>query len=210
MPFPHGAVKQITEKRLIIMLLALIILGLMYLPGRFFQTPDILDAKEREKAVSQAKKVVFPLDLNTAGVEELQLLPGIGPVKAEAILSYRESKGGFASVEELLEVSGIGERTLGKIKEYVIVNPQNVQNSTGSKNRIVSEKQLLNVNLASQEELERLPGIGPVKAKAIVDFREKNGPFKSVEDLVQIPGIGEKTLEKLLPYITVFEGSNGH
>ncbi len=202
--------KQITEKRLIIMLLALIILGLMYLPGRFFQTPDILDAKEREKAVSQAKKVVFPLDLNTAGVEELQLLPGIGPVKAEAILSYRESKGGFASVEELLEVSGIGERTLGKIKEYVIVNPQNVQNSTGSKNRIVSEKQLLNVNLASQEELERLPGIGPVKAKAIVDFREKNGPFKSVEDLVQIPGIGEKTLEKLLPYITVFEGSNGH
>jgi len=203
-------VKQITEKRLIIMLLALIILGLMYLPGRFFQTPDILDAKEREKAVSQAKKVVFPLDLNTAGVEELQLLPGIGPVKAEAILSYRESKGGFASVEELLEVSGIGERTLGKIKEYVIVNPQNVQNSTGSKNRIVSEKQLLNVNLASQEELERLPGIGPVKAKAIVDFREKNGPFKSVEDLVQIPGIGEKTLEKLLPYITVFEGSNGH
>jgi len=203
-------VKQITEKRLIIMLLALIILGLMYLPGRFFQTPDILDAKEREKAVSQAKKVVFPLELNTAGVEELQLLPGIGPVKAEAILSYRESKGGFASVEELLEVSGIGERTLGKIKEYVIVNPQNVQNSTGSKNRIVSEKQLLNVNLASQEELERLPGIGPVKAKAIVDFREKNGPFKSVEDLVQIPGIGEKTLEKLLPYITVFEGSNGH
>ena len=202
--------KQITEKRLIIMLLALIILGLMYLPGRFFQTLDILDAKEREKAVSQAKKVVFPLDLNTAGVEELQLLPGIGPVKAEAILSYRESKGGFASVEELLEVSGIGERTLGKIKEYVIVNPQNVQNSTGSKNRIVSEKQLLNVNLASQEELERLPGIGPVKAKAIVDFREKNGPFKSVEDLVQIPGIGEKTLEKLLPYITVFEGSNGH
>ncbi|MCD6253534.1 MAG: ComEA family DNA-binding protein [Thermotogae bacterium] len=192
------------------MLLALIILGLMYLPGRFFQTPDILDAKEREKAVSQAKKVVFPLELNTAGVEELQLLPGIGPVKAEAILSYRESKGGFASVEELLEVSGIGERTLGKIKEYVIVNPQNVQNSTGSKNRIVSEKQLLNVNLASQEELERLPGIGPVKAKAIVDFREKNGPFKSVEDLVQIPGIGEKTLEKLLPYITVFEGSNGH
>lgn len=202
--------KQITEKRLIIMLLALIILGLMYLPGRFFQTPDILDAKEREKAVSQAKKVVFPLELNTAGVEELQLLPGIGPVKAEAILSYRESKGGFVSVEELLEVSGIGERTLGKIKEYVIVNPQNVQNSTGSKNRIVSEKQLLNVNLASQEELERLPGIGPVKAKAIVDFREKNGPFKSVEDLVQIPGIGEKTLEKLLPYITVFEGSNGH
>jgi len=191
------------------MLLALIILGLMYLPGRFLQTPSTLGSEEAEKAATPAKKVVFPLDLNIAGVEELRLLPGIGPVKAEAILNYRESKGGFASVEELLEVSGIGERTLERIKEYVVVNPQNVQNSTDLKGRIVSEKQPLNVNLASQEELEELPGIGPVKAKAIVEFREKNGPFRTVEDLVQVPGIGKKTLEKLLPHITVAEGSNG-
>ena len=55
----------------------------------------------------------------------------------------------------------------------------------------------VNVNTASQQELETLKGIGPVKAKAIVDYRSKNGPFKSPADLVNVPGIGEKTVEKL-------------
>lgn len=57
----------------------------------------------------------------------------------------------------------------------------------------------VNVNTASQQELETLKGIGPVKAKAIVDYRSKNGPFKSPADLVNVPGIGEKTVEKLKP-----------
>lgn len=57
----------------------------------------------------------------------------------------------------------------------------------------------VNINTASQQELETLKGIGPVKAKAIVDYRSKNGPFKSAADLVNVPGIGEKTVEKLKP-----------
>lgn len=55
----------------------------------------------------------------------------------------------------------------------------------------------VNVNTATQQELETLKGIGPVKAKAIIDYRSKNGPFKSQADLVNVPGIGEKTVEKL-------------
>lgn len=55
----------------------------------------------------------------------------------------------------------------------------------------------INVNTASQQELETLKGIGPVKAKAIIDYRSKNGPFKTAADLVNVPGIGEKTVEKL-------------
>jgi competence protein ComEA len=55
----------------------------------------------------------------------------------------------------------------------------------------------VNVNTASQQELETLKGIGPVKAKAIIDYRSKNGPFKTPADLVNVPGIGEKTVEKL-------------
>ena len=64
-------------------------------------------------------------------------------------------------------------------------------------------QELVNINTADAELLETLPGIGPVKAQAIVDDREENGPFTVVEDLIRVPGIGEGTLETLLDYITV-------
>ena len=61
----------------------------------------------------------------------------------------------------------------------------------------------ININTATQELLELLPGIGPKKAAAIIQYRQEIGGFRCVEELLEISGIGEKTLEKLLPYITV-------
>lgn len=61
----------------------------------------------------------------------------------------------------------------------------------------------ININTAAQEELDTLPGIGPVKAEAIVRWREENGAFRYPEELIRVPGIGEKTLERLLDQITV-------
>lgn len=63
--------------------------------------------------------------------------------------------------------------------------------------------QLVNINSASQAELETLSGIGPVKAKSIVQFRLENGPFKEVEELLSVAGIGPVTFEKIRRYITV-------
>jgi len=54
----------------------------------------------------------------------------------------------------------------------------------------------VNVNQATVEQLMTISGIGPVMAKRIVDFRDKNGPFKKVEDLLAVQGIGEKNLER--------------
>ena len=64
------------------------------------------------------------------------------------------------------------------------------------------EQKLVNINTASVAELAGLNGIGDAKAKLIVDYREKNGPFKSVDDLRQVRGIGEKMVAKLRPAIT--------
>ena len=56
---------------------------------------------------------------------------------------------------------------------------------------------VVNVNSASQKQLEELPGIGPAKAKAIIDYRMKNGPFKSVEDVKKVDGIGDATYDQI-------------
>ncbi|WP_375000303.1 helix-hairpin-helix domain-containing protein [Aeromicrobium sp. CTD01-1L150] len=62
-----------------------------------------------------------PVNLNTATQEELMSLPGVGPVTAEAIIGWREENGSFSSVDDLLEVSGIGEKTLADLRERVTV-----------------------------------------------------------------------------------------
>ncbi|AAQ61493.1 DNA uptake protein ComE or related DNA-binding protein [Chromobacterium violaceum] len=61
----------------------------------------------------------------------------------------------------------------------------------------------VNLNTATPQQLEALKGIGPAKAKAIVDYRTKNGPFKTVDDLKKVSGIGDKTLESLRKEVTV-------
>lgn len=55
----------------------------------------------------------------------------------------------------------------------------------------------MNVNTATQAELETLPEVGPVKAKAIIDYRKKNGPFKSIEDLQKVNGVGPVTTKAI-------------
>ena len=61
----------------------------------------------------------------------------------------------------------------------------------------------IDINKASAEELTRLTGVGPSHAAAIVAYREKNGPFKEPEDLMQVPRIGRKTFEKNKDLIVV-------
>ena len=59
----------------------------------------------------------------------------------------------------------------------------------------------VNINTADQEMLTQLPGIGPVTAGKIVEYRQENGKFKSVDELTNVKGIGGKTLVKLKPYL---------
>ncbi len=63
--------------------------------------------------------------------------------------------------------------------------------------------ELININFASQAELESLPGIGPTTAKKIIDYREQNGPFLTAEDIINVSGIGPGTYERIKDLITV-------
>jgi competence protein ComEA len=78
------------------------------------------------------------------------------------------------------------------------------QETTATTNGGTSKnKNKINLNTSSSQELTELPGIGPAKAEAIVEYRETNKQFKTIDDLKEISGIGEKTFEKLKDLITV-------
>ncbi|PZN74628.1 MAG: hypothetical protein DM484_20815 [Candidatus Methylumidiphilus alinenensis] len=62
---------------------------------------------------------------------------------------------------------------------------------------------VVDLNSATAAELDALKGVGAAKAKAIIDYRDKNGPFKSVDELAKVKGFGAKTVDKLRPELTV-------
>lgn len=88
---------------------------------------------------------------------------------------------------------------------YIPRKGENVEEAIPSPGSITQHaaKQTVNLNSAAAGELETLPGIGPAKAEAIIEYRETNGPFKSIEELKSISGIGDKTYDKLKENISV-------
>ncbi|NLW17198.1 MAG: ComEA family DNA-binding protein [Firmicutes bacterium] len=80
---------------------------------------------------------------------------------------------------------------------------QAAPSSSDSTSADIPATTLININTATAAELETLPGIGPVKAQAIVEYRQQNGAFARIEDLTKVSGIGPKTFERLKHLITV-------
>ena len=176
----------------------------------------------RPSELERAALAARPIDLNRAGRAELMQLPGVGPALAGRIDDYRQVHGAFQSVEELRRVSGIGPKTLERIQPWVYVRAGDEEEEPGAAamnvppprpaSRPVSKKetalgQPIDINRAGAEELQKLPGIGPVLAQRILAERAKQ-PFKSVNELDRVPGIGPKTMEKLRPLVTVGNAAN--
>lgn len=77
------------------------------------------------------------------------------------------------------------------------------QTAAGSQAAPAAPAPLVNLNTATAADLEKLPGVGPATAARIIEYRQKNGSLKKVEELMNVQGIGEKTFLKLKPLVTV-------
>ena len=84
-----------------------------------------------------------------------------------------------------------------------IISGNNSSTVNSGKESNSKENSKININTASLDELDNINGIGPSKAKAIIEYREENGGFKSIEDIKNVSGIGEGTFLKIKESITV-------
>lgn len=203
-----------TERRTLSLALALLALAtgvrMALDPGRaeFAWTPSSSDRpaaslgavrRSVDDTLARAEEADRPLapgetiDLNRADAVQLQRLPGVGPARAAAIVREREERGPFRAAADLTRVSGIGPALVKRWAGAVHVSPP--AGTRGAVMRAFDAPARVDLNRANPKELEQITGIGPALALQIVARRERVGRFSKLEELLEVPGIGPKTLD---------------
>jgi competence protein ComEA len=147
---------------------------------------------KREDRLTTQKEFDMPkitlVDINTATIEELQQVKGVGPFFAKQIVKYRDAMGGFHNERQLLQVWKVDEEKLATWKPYIYTS---------------GEIKKLSLNKATLEELEAHPLISWNLANSIVKLRLQNGPFKRIEDVKRSALMNEQLFEELKWYLSV-------
>ena len=129
--------------------------------------------------------------------------PGVYYV-LENVLVYEliDLAGGFTE-EADPEGINLARQIVSNEKIVVPKQGEKIDKTINSYENVEYGKRLININTAIESELENLPGIGTVKAKQIVEYRSSNGIFKTLEEIKNVPGIGDKTFNSLKDMITI-------
>ncbi|MDH3458303.1 MAG: ComEA family DNA-binding protein [Gemmatimonadota bacterium] len=150
----------------------------------------------RDSLAARAARLARPLgpgeriDVDVASAEDLTRLPRIGAGLAARIVADRDTRGAFGTLDQLERVPGIGPGLLEAVRPHATFSGRSTHPGTDRRGRV-------RVNTATQRELETLPGIGPVRAAEIVADRRLRGPYRRLEDLQRVPGIGPQIVERL-------------
>jgi competence protein ComEA len=157
----------------------------------YITLPESLQGKENKKENENKpvfKKATF--NLNTADTSALKTINGIGPVLAKRIVKYREHLGGFIRSEQLNEVYGLDSAVINRVLKdsFVLADFMPKQ---------------LNINEASEVELDNHPYIDKRIAKALVTYRFQHGKFKSVEEIRNVVVIKKELADKIIPYLKI-------
>jgi competence ComEA-like helix-hairpin-helix protein len=137
------------------------------------------------------------IDVEHASAAELARLPGIGPALANRIVADRQSHGAFGTIAGLRRVRGVGPALIDRIRAHLSFG------GVSAEAQITSLPDAVDVNLATVTDLVGLPGIGLVRARAIVAFRDSAGPFRQIEELKRVPGFPASLLRQLAGRLVV-------
>ncbi len=158
--------------------------------------------KQERRRIS--KKIDEPEDkvsINTGTVDELSRIPGIGNITAKQIIEYREKSGKFQSIRELMNIYGFSETKFDKIKDYItieeVIEPEEFEEFEEFEEYPEPEESKININEANIKKLNMISGITYPLARNIVKYRKTRGVFKIWEDLLRVPGLNRKILEKI-------------
>ena len=172
---------------------------------------------QRDSAERQARPLGpgEQIDVDRASAQELARLPKVGPRLAKVILANREAQGPFGGLDGLDRVAGIGPGLLKLIAPHVVFSGASGRADGRAAGPVLQPSDCLalppsrprcpaaplNLNTASLTELDALPGLGPARAAAILQYREQHGAFASLEDLTRVPGLGPAAVARLRGYL---------
>ena len=166
------------------------------------------DAPKAPSAAVVAAPSAGCIDLNRSSVSELSNLKGIGEKKAQLIIDSREKDGAYKSIDDLARVKGFGVKTIDKFRDQLCPIGAGAAPSPAAKSipkndnapkapaAAAAPAGCIDLNRSSVSELSNLKGIGEKKAQLIIDSREKDGAYKSIDDLARVKGFGVKTIDK--------------
>ncbi|MDO7848328.1 helix-hairpin-helix domain-containing protein [Hymenobacter sp. M29] len=159
-------------------------------PGPDGKFPPFASGDATPSKFPRKPRNLQPFDLNTADTTQLMQIRGIGAGRAKWVVKYRNQLGGYVREDQLDEVFVLRDAPdlRDSLKKYTFV-------ASGFAPKTV------NVNTASFDELYLQPYIGKPRARLIVAYRQQHGPFKSVEDLKQMPTLKPADWEKMRPYV---------
>lgn len=160
-----------------------------------------LNAILSEENADQAQELDVPVDTTAIiDVKGQVNKPGVYEMDIESrVNEVIEKAGGFTKDADQTQVN-----LAQKVQDEMVIHiPKTGETAVQAPGEASDGSGKIRINQATQEEIETLNGIGPSKAEAIIQFREEHGLFKTPEDLLEISGIGEKTLENLLDDIQV-------
>ena len=159
---------------------------------------------ERSRPLEAGEQV----DLNAADEVALDRLPRVGPALAARIVADRAENGPFDDVSQLVRVAGVGPATLERLRPHLaagaVADPGRALSlSPPLPFERVDATPLVDLNRADSLTLLGIRGVGPAMAGRILAARRRRGRFRSIDDLLEVSGIGPRTLERLRAQVTV-------